>query len=113
MNLERSWETNYFWFWLLTTVTDMFIIDMYRWYRNILSKIVIPRIQEQYDVDTLFYEIMAIKFCDMLCKNLEGATQKQSVLRIARSNPTAGDTFMKLERIRGKDGHVTHTSTAK
>ena len=49
---------------------------------------------------------MAIKLSDVLCKNLEGATRKKSTLRIARSNPTEGDVVMKLERIRGKDGHV-------
>ena len=50
---------------------------------------------------------MAIQFSDMLCKNLEGATRKQYTLQIARSNSTEGDTVMKLERVRGKDGNET------
>ena len=78
-----------------------------------MSKTVISRIQEQYDEGTLVYEIMAIKFSDMLCKNLEGATQKQYALQIARINHTEGDIVMKLERIRGKDGHVTRPLTVK
>ena len=86
---------------------------MRQWYRNVLSKTVIPRIQEKYDADTLVYETKSTKFSDMFGKNLEDATRKKSVLRIAESNPIESDTVMTLDCIRGKDDHVTRAPDSK
>ena len=112
LNLERNWATKDCWFRLLTTMVGMSIVDMHRWYRNLMSKRSVPSAKDKCE-DTINYEIMVRKFSDMICANLQDTSRRQLGIRQGRYMSTASDGEMRLERIRGKDGNVTRPPTEK
>ena len=112
LNLERNWATKDCWFRLLTTMVGMSVVDMHRWYRNLMSKRNIPCVQEQCQ-DEVNYEIMVRKFSDMICANLQDTSRRQLAIRRGRHTSSASDGIMRLERIRGKDGYITRMPTEK
>ena len=61
--LEKRWEMRNPWFRLITTVTGMCVVDMYRIYRYSVLKV---EAQKQHEVDGL----QIIQFTDWICGNL-------------------------------------------
>ena len=114
LNLERNWCTKDCWFRLLTTIVGMSVVDMHRWYRNMMNRTPSTNIHKHIDRDPEpNYELMVRKFSDMLCKDLEDRMRKQSGVREYRVLHNIDNTAMKLERIRGKDGSATRPATKK
>ena len=111
MILERNWDTKDCWFILLTTIVGISVVDMHRWYRNLISNINIPRIQEQCQ-DEVNYEIMVSKCSDMICANLQDASRRQLAIRQGSNMSSASDGVMRLERICGKDENITRLPTS-
>ena len=62
--MEKRWETRNPWFRLITTVTGMCVVDMYRIYRYSVLKV---EEHDQNDVDGL----QIIQFTDWICGNLQ------------------------------------------
>jgi hypothetical protein len=52
LGLERRWPTRNCWFWLLTTLLGMCIVDMHRLYRNLINE--------------AFLEVDILEFSDMI-----------------------------------------------
>ncbi len=74
--LERKWCTKDCWFWLVTTLVGMSVVDMHRWYRNKgFGKIARDG----------SYELVIHEFSNLLCGCLEDQKQSQSSQTLARS----------------------------
>ena len=91
-------------------MVGMSVVDMHRWYRNLISKSNV-RLQPQ-SQDSVNYEIMVRKFSDMICTSLQDGSRRQFAIRQAM-NIGRSDGTMSLERIRGKDGNMTRYPTDK
>ena len=126
LGLERKWATRDCWFRLLTSMVGFSIVDMHRWYRNMVARRLASSgpsykrarntLQDIFMVENE-YEIQIRKFSDMLCSTLESRVRKQLVARtkfcVSRLNVTKENTHCELERIRGVDGSTTRPPTEK
>ena len=126
LGLERKWATKDCWFRLLTSMVGFSIVDMHRWYRNMVARRVASSgpsykrarntFQDMFMVENE-YEIQIRKFSDMLCSGLESRVRKQLVARtkfcFSRLNRRKDNSHCELERIRGADGSTTRPATEK
>jgi hypothetical protein len=98
LGLERRWPTRNCWFWLLTTLLGMCIVDMHRLYRNLINE--------------AFLEVDILEFSDMICRKLTVRSSRQTERLASLRGETADDASI-LECITDKDGNNRFSVTDK
>jgi hypothetical protein len=96
LNLERKWCTKDCWFWLVTILVGMSVVDMHRWYRNKgFGK----------SARDGSYDFVIHEFSNLLRGCLEDQKQLQSSQKLARSIAVQ-QGIGKLERIWNDQGAI-------